>query len=385
VDCKREIDCEPDEFCNALAQCEKLEATGGQGGVGQGGTPVGGAGQGGAIGGAGGGASVGGATATGGTLVLCTDDAQCDDGLACKAMIKGGVSRCVPSCSSDAGCPQGLRCVDDGTGSFCLGDDTGRDCNEPAACNFACITGVGAHCTMPCGSGSDCPNGYGCMPVGGTDVCVRTEALCSPEDNSACVYACDLAETLIVGGCTTSCNSAADCPQRAAPLAAWSCVSGSCARPADVYGSLPGGYTPVEYHCDTQSQPVALCNDALHIDFDLYVIPNPPVVDCTSNVTTAGVAGDACLNSCRLAGGCPFGYACVGTGDLGSTRIGLCLPTGSSEVGDACSLHRHCAFGYCRDGICSRDCTLDGICPGSASCVEGEAPTIEGTTWRSCQ
>lgn len=91
-------------------------------------------------------------------------------------------------------------------------------------------------------TGADCPNGWGCMLVGGQNVCVKAEAPCSAVDSSACIApaACDESPTLVVGGCTLACNSAADCPQRAAGLAPWTC-NGLCRRPSDVFGPLAGG------------------------------------------------------------------------------------------------------------------------------------------------
>lgn len=386
IDCRREIDCDPAEFCNALAQCEPVDGSSSQssasaqGGSGQGGASSVGGSTSDASGGAGGGS--GGATGDGGELDLCTSDAQCGGALSCKAMTKGGGKRCTRSCGSNNDCPQGFRCLNDSTGNFCLADDTGATCAVASACNFACILGPN-FCTVPCSNGAGCAAGYGCMEVGGQDVCVQTQRYCT--DGSVCAFACDLSPSLVIGGCTTECNAASDCPQRAAPLSPWSCSNGSCVRPADVYGSLPGGYEPAEYHCDINAQPVALCNDALHIDFDQYLIPDPPSVNCGANETVAGVAGDACLDSCLLAGGCASDFSCVGIGNLGAQRVGLCLPTGSGEPGDSCSVHRDCAFGYCANGTCSKDCTDDGVCPNGTDCVAGDAPAIEGKTWRRCQ
>jgi len=381
IDCKREIDCEPDEFCNALAQCEPVDGSSSQSnGSAQGGAGQGGSSNGGSASNASGGSGAG--SGDGGELDLCTSDASCGSSLSCKPMTKGGGKRCARACSSSSECPQGFRCLNDTTGNFCLEDDTGANCTVADACNFACILGPN-FCTVPCASGADCAAGYGCMSVGGQKVCVQTERYCT--DGSACAHACDLSPTLVIGGCTSECTNAADCPQRAATLPAWSCSTGSCVRPGDVYGSLPGGYEPAEYHCDVNSQPVALCNDGLHIDFDQYVIPNPPSVNCASQEATPGVSGDACLNTCRLGGGCAAGFSCVGIGNIGAERIGLCLPTGGGEPGDACSVHRDCAFGYCADGTCSKDCTDDGVCPNGTACTPGDSPAIEGKSWRRCQ
>jgi hypothetical protein len=383
-----ELDCPKGYFCNELSQCEyggsSSSGSGGNGGS-TGGT--GGSTSSGSSGtGAGGGTSSS-SSGTAGELDRCQSEGDCAAGLSCLEMTVGGVKRCLASCTSSASCPAGTRCLDRG-GKRCFGDDAGRSCVDASLCNFGCLEGPG-YCTVPCVSGADCPNGYGCMGVGQPPVaiCVRAEAYCGQGDSAACLGSafCDLGPNLIVGGCTTACDSASDCPQRAAPLAKWSCDGVLCRRPADVYGPLPGGYTPVEYHCNASLQPVALCNDAQHIDFDKFLVPAPPYVNCNSSVTTAGVAGDACVDSCRFQGGCSFGYACVVVAEIAGQGVGLCLPTGGGEPGTPCSKNRDCAFGLCRDGACSRDCTADGICPGGLSCVPKSGPPVEGQTLRQCQ
>jgi hypothetical protein len=154
-----------------------------------------------------------------------------------------------------------------------------------------------------------------------------------------------------------------------------------------VLGPLPGGSTPTQYYCNAQQQVVNLCNDAQHIDFQKFIIPQPPQVSCNSGVTQDGVPGDACVDSCRYQGGCAFGFSCTAVGNVGGARIGLCLPHGAGEVGVACANDTQCAFGYCSNGKCSRDCTADGVCPTGSACVAvgGQAPTVEGQTFRRCQ
>lgn len=379
------LDCPKGTFCNVLAQCEP-EPTG----SGVGGSSVDAAVNASVGPGAGSTVASGASTSGGGGSMLlerCTMPGECGGGLACLPMTVGGASRCTRSCGGDLDCPTGTRCIDRG-GKFCFGDDVGRYCTSPANCNFGCLTGP-KYCTAGCTDGADCPVGYGCQAVGNppTRVCVRAEAYCSAGDTGDCLVpsACDESPSLVIGGCTLACSSAADCPRRAAPLAPWSC-DGLCRRPFGVFGSLPGGYSPVEYHCDGNGQPVALCNDGQHLDFDAFTVPPAPSVNCGSNSTTAGVAGDACVNSCRYQGGCSHGFACVGLGAVGSERIGLCMPVGQGEPGSACTRSRDCAFGYCTAmNLCSRDCTEDGICTAGTSCVAVAGPTIEGKIFKRCE
>jgi hypothetical protein len=395
VECEDSVlDCPIGYLCGATGRCEY----GGGGATGQGG-----AGQGGATTTSGPGGSGGSSTTTttssssssgsggaglGNELDLCFTTADCMGSLSCQPMTKNGIDRCTRTCTSSSQCMSGTRCIDTGMGSYCLGDDIGRSCTGGPDCNYACITG-NSYCTAQCTSGSDCPNGYGCMPIGNpaTDVCVRVEALCDSVNTADCIAqsACDLSPSLILGSCTIACNSAADCPQRATGLNPWTC-DGLCRRPADVYGGLPGGSQPTEWHCDTNQSPVVLCNDAQHIDFTQFAIPNPPTVECFSQLTTPRPTGDSCLNSCRYQGGCTYGYTCVGVGSFQSgQRAGLCLPNGFKEPGQTCVTNPECAFGYCVAGVCSRDCSQDGVCPSGLSCVSGGNEPVEGMPFRRCQ
>jgi len=401
-ECKRdcldpELDCPKGHICNAVAQCELAEGGGGSGASSSGGSGAvstvggGGAGNAGADSVGGGGAGGGGAGGGGGLLgelTLCNVDGDCDPSLVCRQMDPGGVKRCASTCASDAACPSGFRCIELGGTTYCAASDVGRACTLASQCNFACLVNE-QYCTAACTSGSDCPNGYGCMAVGSpaVSVCIKASAICTPADTSACIApsACDLGANMIVGGCTLACNSAADCPRRAAGLAPWSCPDGICRRPGDVYGPLEGGFAPTQWACNAASQVVNLCNDAQHINFASFTIPAPPVVDCASPVTTDGLPGDACVDSCRYQGACEQGFGCTAVGSVAAERIGLCLPSGLGEVGNACSKHGDCAFSYCSSGVCSRDCTSDGVCPTGSQCVAGGAPTVEGASFMRCE
>ena len=274
---------------------------------------------------------------------------------------------------------------------YCAVIDVGRPCADCSSRNFAC---TGPHyCTMQCASGADCPNGYGCMPIGSPAqrVCVKAEAPCSAQDPSACIVsaACDVqSSSLIVSGCTLSCASASDCPRRANGLPSWACQGGLCRRPSDVVGPLEGG-APAEYACNGLGQPINICNDNQHLNFTTFSFPSPPNVNCASPTTTDGLPGDSCVDSCRYQGGCRAGYACSAVGGLDNERIGLCLPTGNGEVGAACTIDAQCVFGYCSGAPnakkCSRDCTYDGICPTGSTCLTAGGPTVEGSAFKRCQ
>ena len=272
-----------------------------------------------------------------------------------------------------------------------MASDVGKTCSVANDCQFACVTSTG-YCTSKCNVGADCPNGWGCQPVGGQKVCVKAAAPCGPGDTGACIVpaACDTSATLSVGGCTLACNTVADCPVRAQGLASWTC-DGLCRRPSSgataIYGPLEGGFKPAQYACNLASQPVTVCGDGLHIDFDGFTIPATPSVNCASPVTTDGFPGDACVDSCRFAGGCPYPFACVALGNVGG-RIGLCLPAyGSGEVGGPCTKDQDCFFGYCNRNVgkCSRDCSRDGLCPSGSACMAAGGPSVEGLPFKRCE
>jgi len=315
-------------------------------------------------------------------LDKCSSDAECKNGLICRALYKGGPTRCTPTCTQSSQCRSGARCLTLGSDTFCADADVGRTCSQAADCNYGCLA-PGSYCTTQCTSGSDCPNGFGCATVGSNGkLCVRAEEYCGGTNN--CTLQCYTG--MLVSSCTLPCSSAADCPQRASVLPKWTC-NGSCMRPSDVEGPLGQGET-ASYACNTSNQEVNLCNDAQHIDFTQFSVPTPPSLSCPSANVVDGSSGDVCVDTCRYSGACAFGYECTGIGNISSTRIGLCMPAhGSTEIGSSCSVDGDCAFGYCTSGKCSRDCSADGVCPTGSTCtaVGGQYPNVEGIAFKRCQ
>ncbi|MBX3188922.1 MAG: hypothetical protein KF819_18020 [Labilithrix sp.] len=379
------VDCPRGYTCNAVAQCEPP--------VGDGGTNDGATSDGATNDGAGSdGATSDGSTADGGTpkrlLDRCANDGDCASNL-CRAWSRGAASRCTKTCATDGDCMTGTRCTAVGAETYCVASDVGRACTAATDCNFACLLAQ-QYCTAKCVTGADCPNGYGCQPVGSpaTNVCVKASAYCDGADTSSCIApaACDSSAALLVTSCTLACNSVADCPVRAIGLPAWTC-DGLCRRPADVYGPLAGGER-ASYACNAAQTVVTVCNDAQHMDFGAFTVPAPPAVDCMAPMTTDGPVTDRCVDSCRYRGGCAQGFACTAVGSVGGGRIGLCLPAlGPGEVGAPCSTDSACFFGYCNrtTNKCSRDCTADGLCPAGSTCNAGGTPVVEGMAFRRCE
>jgi hypothetical protein len=389
--CKRDCiagdrDCDPGYVCNmSIGKCQASDGGVLPDGALPDGAPDGAFPDGAADSGApdGGNNADGGQPGTNVELDLCAADVECKASLICRPLYKNGPGRCTRTCQSSASCWTGTRCLVIANDQYCAQSDVGRTCNvqSPAACNWGCVSP--GYCTLPCQSGADCPNGFGCATVQNQKVCVRAEQYCGQGGMTCTSLLCD--QSGLVDSCTLSCGSASDCPQRALPLAGWTCAGNVCKRPADVWGPL-GQAEPAEYACSPQNAKVNLCNDTLHIDFSQFTIPNAPAYNCPVGSSVAGANGDSCVDSCRFAGGCVHGFACTSVGNVSNQRVGLCLPSlGAGEVGAACVHDGDCAFGYCASNKCSRDCTQDGLCPTGSTCTAGGAPNVENLPFRRCQ
>lgn len=257
----------------------------------------------------------------------------------------------------------GTRCSNQ---NFCAFDDVGAMCTGKGQCNDTCAAGPGAnYCTAVCYNGGDCPAGWGCsQPMGGTRVCLKLDVYCTAGEQCA-GQACDT--NMLASGCTMQCTSASDCPQRDPHLLPWSCsqfTSGTyCSRPGDVYGPLYQDETEA-FACSFDSQNVTLCGDGLAVTPVPSVCPKTDVVYGT----------EKCVSTCRLQGGCGYGFACVnGLAGIGpsSTPVAICVQTGFAEVGQTCSKNENCLFGLCNSGKCSRDCSGDNVCPSGFQCSGG--------------
>ena len=139
-------------------------------------------------------------------LDRCANDNECMTGLSCFEYGKGRPKRCTRPCTTvgaSAQCPANSRCEKFAPiGNFCVSSDIGRSCSSIDECQFGCL--VAQHyCTSACSTGSDCPNGYGCMAVGQQQVCVKLSADCS-NDTTKCIApsACDTTASLVLAGCT---------------------------------------------------------------------------------------------------------------------------------------------------------------------------------------
>ncbi len=398
-ECKRDcmvasVDCPEGYVCNDIGRCEGpavgdgglpdsssggSSGAGGGGVAGAGGGASGGSGNAGASqGGAGGGVAGaagagGGAAGTGGGVAeplqlfdLCGQDSDCASGLVCRPMGINQAARCTRTCSASSQCMAGTRCapVPPKKDWICAFDDDGAPCtNAGGECNDFCLSVLNKplYCTSVCTSGAQCPAGWGCsLPIGGTRVCVRLDVPCANEYDCAGL-ACD--PSLIVSGCSMSCTSSLDCPQRPSHLPKWSCSGGYCYRPGDVFGPASKDMT-TSWACNGQGLPVNVCADGLTFD-------SAPALTC-NEIETVNTQTD-CVSSCTPTGGCGQGYACVSDYvAINGTPTAVCIRTGYAEVGQPCSKNEDCVFGVCSKAKkCSRDCSTDGVCPKGFACSAG--------------
>jgi len=329
----------------------------------------------------------------------CGTDSERDD---LRTELKA-LARSDAPCTTSAECPSGTRCEDVNGERFCAQSDIGKPCASSSDCNATCMTDPG-YCTSSCTDARDCPNGFGCS--GG--VCVKVAIYCGQGlDGESCGPAAMCNDPDIYGdsevwfaSCTIPCTSYLDCPQRAQGLMAWTC-DGVCRRPQStsamenfLIGPLAGG-RPVEWVCSDYGA-VNGCGDGMHMNFETFAIPPAPTSNwCALTYPDTWVTsfpnpndpGDTCMDSCRHQGGCSFGFTCSGIGNIGSSRVGLCLPHGTGDVGSPCIRDADCAMGYCHvtTGKCTRDCSIDGVCPKGFTCTDaGDNTYIEGKPFRRC-
>lgn len=282
-------------------------------------------------------------TGTGRYLDRCTRAGDCASGL-CTAD-RGGTSFCTRTCATDLECAHEHLCV----AGTCLPDDTGEPCSvgTPESCSAGlCLgSGAGGACTRTCASASECPAGYACTRAGGSSmkICVDIERPCAgPADcgSGLCV------PTL---GCTSECDSPADCPGRLAGLPGYTCgraygsTTNICVIPTDVIGDDAAGSSCV-------------------------IDPDTLLYECRSGACDdAAPLGPMCTTGCTTQGGCGPGLGCYPLADGGSITL-VCSRAGGRDIGAACGSGRECTSALCDTaGYCTRLCN-DGLCPTGWRC-----------------
>lgn len=286
-------------------------------------------------------------------LDRCNVPGDCVSGL-CEQDV-GGTSFCSRTCATPGQCAQDQICVS----GVCQPDDTGVPCsvNAPQACATGLCLDPGdgsGTCTKSCSTAAECPAGYACTLAGGSSskICVDIEKPC-PQGGMNCGSGLCLS----VQGCTATCQSAADCPQRLSFLAPYTCAAafGSsqpiCVPPEDILGPDAIGSTCSAVGSNT----------------------------CRSGACNTGATpGPMCTQSCNTDGGCASGLGCFPLDDGGEIHL-VCNRAGSKDLGESCSQAMDCHSGLCdaTGFYCTRHCQ-DGLCPTGWSCqpIAGTAIAI---------
>lgn len=291
---------------------------------------------------------------TKGYLTKCAGDGDC----ASAKCAPGSPRFCTKTCSAHADCAHGQLCA----GGICRLDDTGQtgcDLTSGAPCMEFCYGNATAkHCTHSCSAGADCPAGFACSPVSaGKKVCVEIERACS--DATQCVSGLGFCGGV---GCTGTCDTASDCPQRLVGLPAYTCELRSgqkvCVAPSDILGADPIG----------SSCPATGTNK------------------CRSGACDPGTTPPQCVQRCSTRGGCPPSWGCFPLEDPGPPKTALlvCSAAGTLWLGDACTRGRDCSTGICQaPGYCTRLC-VDGLCPDGMSCITAPLTADDGTPIKLC-
>jgi len=280
---------------------------------------------------------------TGRYLDRCTAPRDCASGRCVPD--RGGTSFCTRDCTGDLQCAHEHVCV----AGQCIPDDTGEACSSASGaascatslCAGNATTGIG-HCTRTCATSAECPAGYACARVdASTKICVDIERPCAtPSD-------CNTGLCFDATGCTSNCESAADCPRRLDGLPPYTCdlVSGQrvCVVPDDVVGEDPAGAS-----CRTDASGL------------LYT--------CRSGACdTDAPLGPMCTQACTAQGGCGLGLGCYPLADSGTITL-ICSRAGSRDIGASCASGRECTSALCdTGGYCTRLCQ-DGLCPTGWRC-----------------
>ena len=223
--------------------------------------------------------------------------------------------------------------------NLCLSSDLGKTCSSGSECTNDCIgnaiTNIG-HCTSTCNTAANCPAGFACTSLGAQKYCVDISMSCTGDMD--CLTGLCLAPYGFYA-CTSTCVSSADCP--------------------------------LDYICDTDG-------------YDWYCVPPTlgtgglgDMCDGSTFTCQSGLClGDYCTSKCGVTRSigqwCPPGFGCtIASG--GSGNLLVCGAAGIKGFGQSCSVAEECASTLCREMsdstmACTRFCN-DGIpCPTGYTC-----------------
>jgi MYXO-CTERM domain-containing protein len=350
----------------------------------------------------------------------CVSDTDCDWGFVC-ATLTGGEKQCLPfnmscdpppapECEFDTDCPARYACID----MLCIGSLC-AECTDHYDCGGSddyCVTGFTDgldYCGVRCIISSDCPFGFHCIGVGGTQrQCVPTDNDCAtpPEQECWTDDDCDEGYYCELGYCypEPECLTSDDCPEGEIcvddecvpdpaphlPLCSECTRHSECGYMDDLcLGGFLDGTMRCGVSCDSMGGD---CGEGL-ICYELEGLPDqciPATFDCTTFCTADDECPDGehceegrCSDACDPSdpASCPEGFYC----DQDTCTTGNCvaLPEepGTAGPGDHCTEDANCESLRCRevidDAYCSDRCDFlgDGECPEGMECqpLEGGA------------
>lgn len=293
---------------------------------------------------------------TGLYLDRCVDATDCVSSLC--VLDTDGTRFCSRSCSAHSNCADEHVCAE----GVCGPDDTGAACStaSPASCNLGLcigISGGAGHCTRQCASANECPAGFACTRAGGMKICAEIEKPCTATGTECVTGLCD--PTL---GCTSTCDSAADCPRR-----------------GTAFGVTP--YT-CEFNAGAGGNVCIPPIDIMGAD-RMGTFCNPAVNSCRSglcaDLNETDAIPDQCVQVCNPEGGCPDGFGCQPQVTVEAGIQPFCVPSGAGALEATCGGGADCASALCDDpgAYCTRLC-VDGFCPSGWTCspIPGSSVSI---------
>lgn len=281
-------------------------------------------------------------------------------------------------CTTDAQCPGGTSCQialnEAGTALElrCLplagANGNGYPCTDSSQCRSAlCLLGF---CSNSCASSADCTQAGACLPQtiqigsasGSFQVCVV--APCSSSSQ------CETGEVCSDIVSTTN-TIDAFCQQKQATGGA---LGSACQGAADCLSQL----------CPTWVQ---VCTEVCAGDVDCAASPGSVCVD---SYRAGSEYVQTCVPGCSASSQCPSGKACAISSDSAGDRYRFACeaPRGPDPTGADCSNTVECASGFCLtnylnnqpvDSICTQPCVTSADCPaGFGNCVDVQMSTPSG-------
>ncbi len=353
----------------------------------------------------------------GGPSTRCSEDSDCDDGVACT--LDSCDERNCFNTTTDSMCEDDNPC----TADVCSDTEDctngvvadGTACTDPGGAAGTCTAGV---CSSGCTSDADCDDGVACT----TTTCDTDTGICgAPTLDDA---ACDDGAGCTVDSCTTSgCNNAmaadgTDCTSVGG--ATGTCMSGACVTGCESDAECDDGIDCTADVCDTtigacsNTPEDTMCDDGVDCTSDTC----SAATGCVATpVNTACDDGIGCTSdTCDATAGCMFTPVDMACDDSVDCTVDVCSPTSdcsrtpddaecddmNSCTANTCDMTGGCgttnvvggtpcmdgagANGLCDGaGTCQVACTTDAdcadadMCNGAETCDTSDGTCVAGT------